>query len=92
MIGAERNYNIKIVMPRDMSEERKILLKMFGADLIEVGGGDFEEAIKLVTSEKVLLDQLITKVLPLEESETGFHELTQGGQTMKILLQCSTND
>ena len=27
MIGAERNYNIKIVMPCDMSEERKILLK-----------------------------------------------------------------
>ena len=47
MIGAERNYNIKIVMPRDMSEERKILLKMFGAELIEVEEGNFEEAIKL---------------------------------------------
>ena len=47
MIGAERDYNIKIVMPRNMSEERKILLKMFGAELIEVGEGDFEEAITL---------------------------------------------
>ena len=47
MIGAERNYNIKIVMPCDMSEERKILLKMFGAELIEVPKGDFEQAISL---------------------------------------------
>ena len=47
MIGAERDYKIKIVMPCDMSEERKILLKMFGAELIEVGEGDFDEAISL---------------------------------------------
>ena len=42
MIAAERGYNVKIVMPRDMSEERKILLKMFGAELIEVDEGDFD--------------------------------------------------
>jgi len=47
MIGAERGYNVKIVMPCDMSQERKILLKMFGAELIEVGEGDFEQAINL---------------------------------------------
>ncbi len=47
MIGAERGYNVKIVMPCDMSEERKILLKMFGAELIEVDEGDFEQAINL---------------------------------------------
>tara|TARA_Y100000768_G_scaffold73230_1_gene51654 strand:+ start:2787 stop:3725 length:939 start_codon:yes stop_codon:yes gene_type:complete len=47
MIGAERNYNVKIVMPCDMSEERKMLLKMFGAELIEVPEGDFEQAINL---------------------------------------------
>jgi len=47
MIGAERSYNVKIVMPRDMSEERKVLLKMFGAELIEVDEGDFDGAILL---------------------------------------------
>ena len=47
MIGAERGYNVKIVMPCDMSEERKVLLKMFGAELIEVDEGDFEQAINL---------------------------------------------
>ena len=47
MIAAERDYNVKIVMPRDMSEERKVLLKMFGAELIEVDEGDFDGAIAL---------------------------------------------
>ena len=46
MIGAERGYPIKIVMPNDMSIERKSLLRMFGAELIEVDAGDFDEAIR----------------------------------------------
>ena len=54
MIAAERGYNVKIVMPRDMSEERKILLKMFGAELIEVDEGDFDGAI-------LLKDQIVEK-------------------------------
>ena len=47
MIGAERGYIVKIVMPNDMSIERKSLLRMFGAELIEVDAGDFDEAIRL---------------------------------------------
>ena len=47
MMGAERGYQIKIVMPCDMSEERKTLLKMYGAELIEVNEGDFDGAIAL---------------------------------------------
>ena len=47
MMGAERGYKIKIVMPCDMSEERKTLLKMYGAELIEVDEGDFDGAIAL---------------------------------------------
>jgi cysteine synthase A len=37
----------KIVMPSDMSKERKDYIKHFGAELIEVCEGDFNEAIKL---------------------------------------------
>ena len=54
MIAAERGYNVKIVMPSDMSEERKVLLRMFGADLIEVDEGDFDGAI-------LLKDQIVEK-------------------------------
>ena len=54
MIAAERDYKVKIVMPCDMSEERKVLLKMFGAELIEVDEGDFDGAI-------LLKDQIVEK-------------------------------
>ena len=45
MMCAERGYKCKIVMPSDMSIERKKMLKFFGADLIEVPEGDFDKAI-----------------------------------------------
>ena len=36
-----------IVMPSNMSEERKKTLKFYGAQLIEVPAGDFDEAIRM---------------------------------------------
>ena len=47
MICAERGYNCLIIMPSDMSRERKELIKFFGAGLIEVEAGDFDSAIEL---------------------------------------------
>lgn len=41
------NHPCKIIMPCDMSNERKKYIKLFGAELIEVGAGDFKSAIKL---------------------------------------------
>lgn len=46
-LGAERGYNVKIIMPANMSEERKQMLKLYGAELIEVEDGKFDEAIEL---------------------------------------------
>ncbi len=46
-IGAERGYKVKIVMPCNMSNERKQILKYYGAELIEVSDGDFDQAIKI---------------------------------------------
>src|ERR1700761_5435358 len=40
-LGAERGYKVKIVMPCNMSNERKQILKYYGAELIEVPDGDF---------------------------------------------------
>ena len=47
MIGARLGYKVEIVMPCNMSEERKQLIRFFGADIIEVGANDFKGAIKL---------------------------------------------
>ena len=45
MMCAERGLNCVIVMPSDMSEERKKMVKFFGAELVEVDEGDFDGAI-----------------------------------------------
>src|ERR1035437_6484681 len=46
-IGAERGYNVKIVMPKNMSEERKQMMRLFGAEIIDVDDGDFDRAIEI---------------------------------------------
>tara|TARA_R110002153_G_scaffold24841_1_gene78930 strand:+ start:401 stop:1306 length:906 start_codon:yes stop_codon:yes gene_type:complete len=46
MLAAERGYKMKIVMPSNMSEERKQMLKFYGAGLIQVDPGDFDGAIE----------------------------------------------
>lgn len=46
-LGAERGYNVKIIMPSNMSEERKQMLRLYGAELIQVEDGEFDAAIAL---------------------------------------------
>jgi len=47
MYCAQMNYKCVIVMPTNMSEERKMMLRLYGAELIEVDAGDFDGAIEL---------------------------------------------
>ena len=47
MLAAERGYKMYIIMPSNMSNERKQMLKFYGARLIEVDEGDFDGAIAL---------------------------------------------
>jgi cysteine synthase A len=46
-LAAERGYKCVIVMPNNMSIERKKTLELYGAQLIEVDAGDFDGAIAL---------------------------------------------
>ena len=46
MMCAERGYKCIIVMPSDMSSERKEMMEYFGATLIQVADGDFDMAIE----------------------------------------------
>ncbi|MBI4945926.1 MAG: cysteine synthase family protein [Bacteroidetes bacterium] len=46
-IAAERGYKVKIVMPKNMSEERKQMIRLFGGEIIDVEDGDFDRAIAL---------------------------------------------
>ena len=44
---SERGYDMTVIMPSNMSQERKDLVKSYGATLIETAPGDFEGAIRL---------------------------------------------
>ena len=47
MLAAERGYKMKIIMPSNMSEERKSMMRLYGAELIQVDEGDFDGAIQM---------------------------------------------
>ena len=47
MLAAERGYKMKIIMPSNMYEERKSMMKFYGAELIQVEEGDFDGAIEM---------------------------------------------
>ena len=47
MLAAQRGYKIYIIMPENMSEERKRMMKLYNANIIEVDAGDFDGAIEL---------------------------------------------
>ena len=47
MLAAERGYKMKIIMPSNMSEERKAMMKFYGAELIQVEEGNFDGAIEM---------------------------------------------
>ena len=45
--GAIRGYDVKIIMPKNMSEERKTLIKGMGAQLFTCSEGNFKEAAQI---------------------------------------------
>jgi cysteine synthase len=47
MIGAAMGFPVIIIMPRNMSEERKCMMRVYGAEIIEVGDNAFKDAIAL---------------------------------------------
>ena len=46
-IGAINNMRVVIIMPHNMSEERKKMMKLYGAEIIEVGFNAFKDAIAM---------------------------------------------
>jgi len=47
MFGASLGHPVIIIMPRNMSEERKSMMRVYGAKIIEVGDNAFKDAIAL---------------------------------------------
>src|ERR1044072_8843043 len=80
--GRASGYQVVIVMPENMTEERKHLIRQYGATLIECSAGDFAEAV-------AIRDQLAT--VPgyfnpdqfSNELNSRCHELTTGPELIR---------
>jgi len=51
---------------------------------------DFDEAIDLLANSSVPFHKLITGVYPLSGLEKGLHQMEQGADIMKILIDCAS--
>ena len=47
MLGAAMGHPVIIIMPRNMSKERKCMMRTYGAEIVEVGDNAFKAAIEL---------------------------------------------
>ena len=61
-------------------------LRLYGARVYQ--REDFQEAIQLVAADAIPSPQLITNVLPLAELRGGLEQMANGGDVMKILIDC----
>ncbi|MCR5350242.1 MAG: cysteine synthase family protein [Acholeplasmatales bacterium] len=99
LIGAYKGYNVEIVMPKDMSDERKKLLKSYGAKLYLTDGKDsIKESIRVLdelvnnNENYVLTDQFQTPINPLAHYETTGPEIykTLGKKIDYFVSACGT--
>ena len=86
MLGAAKGYKVKIIMPYNMSEERKCMMKMYGAEIVEVGASDFAGAIAL---RDIICEENRNHYTPKQFSNPDnieCHELTTGKEIAMSLL------
>lgn len=51
---------------------------------------DFERAIRIVEAGLIDVDTIVTKVVPMEEAAWGFEQMKNGGDVMKVLIDCQS--
>ncbi|WP_406131571.1 zinc-binding dehydrogenase [Streptomyces sp. NBC_00989] len=78
--------------PREIS-----LHRFFWRELTLVGARlydrtDFEKAVTLVADGTIPAERLISRTVPLTEAPAAFQALEAGGDVMKILVDCTTDN
>ncbi len=84
MVGKQMSYEVAIVMPASMSDERKALIRSFGAELILIQEGGMQGAVDkakemAATGEYFMPDQFNNPANP------RIHELTTGPEILSAL-------
>lgn len=62
-------------------------LSLVGARLYDYA--DFEQAVELVARKVVPAEQLISRIVGLDEAAEAFETLERGGSVMKVLVECA---
>ena len=91
MLAANKGYGCIIIMPKNMSEERKQMMKSFGARIIEVGDNAFKDAIR---TRDDLVRNFSTYWSPMQFSNRyniECHEKTTGAEIDRQITDLGLN-
>jgi cysteine synthase len=85
LAAAIKGYPITIVMPRGMSEERKMVMRAYGAKLIFTPGGESDVSRALALAKKILSEEEKTWMPGQFDSRDNIsaHEMTTGPEIVE---------
>jgi cysteine synthase A len=87
-VGSQLGYDVTIVMPEGMSEERKKVIRAFGGELIETPGGESDVDLAMDRVEELLADNPDDYWFPNQFSNPdnpAAHEKTTGPEILDQL-------
>jgi cysteine synthase A len=85
-VAATKGYACTIVMPDGMSEERKKLIRAYGAELVTTPGGESDIDLALAKKDEMLAARPDAYYVPAEfenPDNTEAHELTSGPEILE---------
>lgn len=89
MLGAAMGHPVIIIMPRNMSEERKCMMRAYGAKIIEVGDNAFKDAIALRDKICNENENFFNPKQFTNPNNIRCHKLTTGKEIMKQIVSAS---
>ena len=92
MLGSVKGYKVIIILPENMSEERKQMMKLFGAELIEVGPSDFKGAIALRDKMVEENDNYFSPNQFNNPENVSCHEWTTGAEIKRQAIASKLGD
>ena len=87
-VGTHLGYDVTIVMPEGMSEERKKVIRALGGDLVETPGGESDVDLSMERVEELLAESPDTYWFPNQFENTdnpAAHEATTGPEIIEQL-------
>ena len=89
MLGAAMGHPVIIIMPRNMSEERKCMMRAYGAKIIEVGDNAFKDAIALRDKLCLQNENCFNPRQFTNPDNVRCHKITTGKEIIKQILSAS---